>query len=859
MPPKRRARSASRKSTPTSPPKIAASTKSPRQERQSNRQHVQEALQIANPVSTARRGLAAVPEEPTSDGASDASQLDHLNEDDDNDNVQLEDGAQGLESDSVEDATSSSTGSEEFAELDRDLMIDNLPAISQDADTILSFARANSREKFAREVEDPTSSMSKRFSNLGTRLQRNLEPYPKRMFLREDQILRKLRDLPRNAGEDQLGSGDWRPDYVLAKVNVACLMTHLFGDKTGSNALDRTSLTNRLHHFEKFPTPFQPAGFRDLSEAQDASGSRLGEATDNLSLSILTQCFIEHATAHTEGNSFSPEGILKVLLFEEDEDPDSADPKDFEQLPPNVRARATEILGYFKTRSKRANDLKRLRTKYSWESFLDQAVNWADLMKAELDKNILSQGGVDAIVDRLINKDFPPPLPVPEQELAPQRSDSQQAADRLSKRLSKGIAKRRQLKAQQDAIESEIPDDESLSAPDPPLQARTPSSGQKKTFTMWPLISRKRNTNAEGNTDETATTNSPSRARQVAEIPQSPDDVVSDQEAHHKVADEVAGIGDDEVEAEQTGAPSTQQVSKSPLIAGPMTNEALGIMSSQAMESNKENIPTKATLLKPARAGVREDFDSESPPPPQKKRTRQPSTDGDDDFETDQRSPAKRSRMTSGKQKAHIPRRSPSPDPEDQRDSEPELPLQSVTRQHRANHPGPSSQPVRRGLPGSFTERSPPPSTAPARSNDHETIKVLAHRNVELYRAAGTALSGSHRQYQALGPQSQIRRAWSPLETQRLLEMIGDHGCRWSLILKQDAKRAQPALQDRNQVQLKDKARNMKLDYLKAHLPLPENFEYVTISKYHKVQLRQLGIPLGDEGGEQDEPFRFED
>lgn len=66
----------------------------------------------------------------------------------------------------------------------------------------------------------------------------------------------------------------------------------------------------------------------------------------------------------------------------------------------------------------------------------------------------------------------------------------------------------------------------------------------------------------------------------------------------------------------------------------------------------------------------------------------------------------------------------------------------------------------------------------------------------------------------------QSRTPWSHLETETLLDLIEEHGLSWST-LKVIDRTNKNALVNRDQVALKDKARNMKLDYLKcASLPL---------------------------------------
>ena len=60
----------------------------------------------------------------------------------------------------------------------------------------------------------------------------------------------------------------------------------------------------------------------------------------------------------------------------------------------------------------------------------------------------------------------------------------------------------------------------------------------------------------------------------------------------------------------------------------------------------------------------------------------------------------------------------------------------------------------------------------------------------------------------------QVRKAWTDEETGTLLDLIEEHGTSWRL-LKEIDDNNQGILRGRDQVALKDKARNMKLDFLK--------------------------------------------
>lgn len=59
---------------------------------------------------------------------------------------------------------------------------------------------------------------------------------------------------------------------------------------------------------------------------------------------------------------------------------------------------------------------------------------------------------------------------------------------------------------------------------------------------------------------------------------------------------------------------------------------------------------------------------------------------------------------------------------------------------------------------------------------------------------------------------TQTRKAWTDLETETLINLISEHGTSWKLLKDKDVGKV---LVDRDQTALKDKARNIKFDYLK--------------------------------------------
>jgi hypothetical protein len=84
------------------------------------------------------------------------------------------------------------------------------------------------------------------------------------------------------------------------------------------------------------------------------------------------------------------------------------------------------------------------------------------------------------------------------------------------------------------------------------------------------------------------------------------------------------------------------------------------------------------------------------------------------------------------------------------------------------------------------------------------------------------------------------RSKWTTLETGALHEYIKQLGTSWAHIKSYDDAGAR-LLTARSQVDLKDKARNMKFDILKAGAPLPNNFENVPLAKAMREKLESMG------------------
>ncbi|GJC97199.1 MYB dna-binding domain protein [Colletotrichum higginsianum] len=101
------------------------------------------------------------------------------------------------------------------------------------------------------------------------------------------------------------------------------------------------------------------------------------------------------------------------------------------------------------------------------------------------------------------------------------------------------------------------------------------------------------------------------------------------------------------------------------------------------------------------------------------------------------------------------------------------------------------------------------------------------------------------------GPQQRV--PWSDSDTRRLIRLIEYHNCLWALIAKRqfhEHRGSDPGpevLQDcifdhpRDQQAIRDKARNLKVDLLKADLPLYPGFDGIALGKKERQALISRG------------------
>ncbi|OLN96459.1 hypothetical protein CCHL11_00569 [Colletotrichum chlorophyti] len=141
--------------------------------------------------------------------------------------------------------------------------------------------------------------------------------------------------------------------------------------------------------------------------------------------------------------------------------------------------------------------------------------------------------------------------------------------------------------------------------------------------------------------------------------------------------------------------------------------------------------------------------------------------------------------------------------------------------------------------PAQLRQRSPTDSLASS------TPREIVRRDVYLSAANRRAQSRSS------GPQQRV--PWSDKDTSRLIRLIEYHNCVWARIAKRQfpaGRVGDPGPEDtedcvfdhpRDQQAIRDKARNLKVDMLKADLPLYPNFDNIILGKKERQALISRG------------------
>jgi hypothetical protein len=743
------------------------------------------------------------------------------------------DAAVDLDDDEFEASSSAYSGitsdtQYELSRLDRELMVNALPFLYQYSNSLLtlfSSEDASDLLQLHRDLQQPTSRASKRFNALLEGFMLNRKHYGDDTPIDLDVAVRALAGLRQG---DEIPNGAWRPDAVLYMANLARYISTIYA--SNENSEEARATLNSM--FNSFPAPFVSVSDTAMNAPGYSSSDLPSPDTLALVLEIRTQYLFHELSKKHSHPAFDPDEMLRAIFYIDHDRLRGVDyMDDFSTLPSDFEIkftqRITAIRRHFSNDISNPVDFGGLRREFPYTRFLIRLAKWTQLMTKQHRGLIAEYGGISQIQLRLQDEDA-------------RRQSSQE--DRPPARSQLSIPQRqgevsRNLEQQGRASSGNdlrLPD---LHGPKTPSKAKSPQSTRGKSELKKSLEWRAKQ---QQKSHEMLAAIKARKAAQAAKNARemSPPPVEADTYDTH------AG-GDDEPIL--TSPPRTQGVP--PLSQQGLT--VLATLKTHAEQSNKENIDNsgagKMAFIDRQSGAERIAFDSqdEAPVVPGKTSTKlkalEPETDDEeDDFEVDthtaqpvhtRQKPNQaphtggRSRRSKAALKEYIPSEPPHKKArverthrnvntdEEEEEEEDDVAASSQLRREEANRNrrrSDSSIPPTQRLPLLERHNGPPSSSAPVRGSS-EALPVgtqVSLINQEARQNTAKRLLKKR--------QPQQRSRWTEVEVERLMELIENYGVSWAYLLVMDGEHPQgPVLQQRDQVSLKDKARNMKMDFLK--------------------------------------------
>ncbi|KEF58653.1 uncharacterized protein A1O9_06579, partial [Exophiala aquamarina CBS 119918] len=785
MPPRGHTRSVSRRSTPLSPPKPSPQSGLGDARRQN------------------KTPIRSISREVLTDAQNDLLNIDQVLE-----TVNEEESIQ--HSDFFDHPSSVSASSEsvsslqnDLKELEHDEIVEYLPNLHSESLAVLSSFDISEEDRLNSTILEMsrTGSLPRKLHIRAEKLKNSRKPFAEGDFINPVLIVRKLAGI---VDLHHINYGRWRPDAILYLANLAQQMVKVL---SGSSA-DRLSLLTYLYN--NFPRAF--VGDRKFSFA-----TGLIEDTRNLAIEVMTQFFIYTLDLDGMGQLESP-GKLADQIFDND-DAVSHDFRDEDSLEAVV-SRLELLKGNCTIHTNLSELLDELKQLYPWSAFILQTAKWSNARVAELKEIIAKQGGIENIVRLLDSRNYE--ADVKGKLLADTRND-----------LTDTPSEARPNNNHQSSLN------------DPLIQGRSKRVSVPLNPRMISAEIRQfREEQAKHTLELSGLRLHPSNKAPIhepREIQQTPTPV--DDDDYRALQDS----NDGQIESNHLNLPSPVRESFNDGDGGddddelpPSTQQTLEVMKTlerQAIEREKENRPavTKRSFLdrQPDARKIKWQGPAVGDREP---RSRQPSKpflpeiddeeEEEENFEQDQR-PTKISRTATGKQLA--------PRIHDV-DS-----ILDAGFGDDGDNITPSSQPVcgsRQTPAATNLSNRPPRSTAPTLSQ----VQPPPRARMAEFQAEARAMTAESKDY--YGPRTvQVRIPWNDLESDRLIEMVARQGTKWARILHEDAIHEDgPLLQNRSQVALKDKARNIKILYLKTRRRLPPGFESVSIGQRQINELKDLGI-----------------
>lgn len=703
---------------------------------------------------------------------------------------------------------------QELTEVSPEDMLDTLLDLSDASERFLSFVipvelSEASVARTMTQLQNKNTRENKKLQRLADTFERQRKDYGGDSYIDLGETLRRL--LGRKAGRIDEQSAAWRPDPLLQKANLATLVS-------------RTLSVTEQHQYDQFlediagifPQPFLQ-GF-GLPENLTPECSSLAEATFQVALEVRTQEAIMLLARHEGKMNFDPDTVLLQIFYDANDLKGwvvsglrTADLKrDFKDI---ILGRVEKLRKTFKS-----SGVESLRMTFPWTTFAKEMIAWVGQRLTEIDIQTTTYGGAQAICQRLIDVI-------------------------QSGRLGQSLGN-------DDGVDNES------NGPEIRLEYDT-SSVSRATSELQDASTRRARADELNLAQFSANSN---KVRSATAY-------LKQRQANRKVAK--AG--------EQIALPQNQESAPDVQVASTAGPSKRALTPQQNVNEHVISSYPPANVTNGQAPSVDQD-DNWRPEEHEEERDKESAhaafayrTQREAESNKENVAEIPESQYSKNAKKRSIYDRDPLAERVsdiDWQDSDPDDQESELSSEEGfQNQAEPSSAAMQRRLKPA-TKR---PASKPATLQRRSPKKVRVQENVDAHTLNGSTnvvrderetevpLSQEHEEYVRMNISAkqnmamvtkppQKRSAWTAAETDTLLDLITTYGTSWKLLKEQDLMQGH-VLEARDQVALKDKARNMKMDYLKANRVLPMNFDRIPLSKPQIERLRGGGIQYDPETG----------
>jgi hypothetical protein len=281
---------------------------------------------------------------------------------------------------------------EEIAELDADVMVDNLPSLAASAEQLAKLLLPpdhHARLVMWKEIRVANSKHNKLYRSRINAINAYKPSFGSQPYILPAIVLRAL------LGVDHIEDvppGPWRPDDLLYGVNLATMLRNILVDIPDPGRIGNEAYQN----FQHLGAYFAPA----------IAGPDFDPEALKTSLAIQTQLAIMRLESNIPEPEYDPQAIITEALLTSNEQGDLvyryADALGLADMPEgddSVKQRVDKMYEpYGENYDDPMTALAFLKMAFPWDAFVDQIVQYFEGRRAQLEQQINAAGGADAIV-----------------------------------------------------------------------------------------------------------------------------------------------------------------------------------------------------------------------------------------------------------------------------------------------------------------------------------------------------------------------------------------------------------------------------------------------------------------------------